>query len=131
MAGKCVTEIVSLCGNVTFFNDVLIPSQYETIFIFFYCSCYSNNQRIECKNYEMNPDNRQPELSKEASFLLRHIMFSFFLPLNTVVSLWADFCVLIMRKPLPKEYFSSMTTLWSHIMQLNLIDNMAASEKFQ
>lgn len=79
----------------------------------------------------MNEKNRQLSLTIGAAFILRHIMFSFNLPLETVIALWGCFYVLIMRRPIPKDYFSSATAIWANIHRLDYIDKKLATDKFK
>ena len=79
----------------------------------------------------MNPDNRQMSLTTQAAYILRHVMFTHSLPITTVISLWVCFYTLIMDRPIPKEYFSSMSTVWAHILKLAKIDDNLASKKFK
>mmetsp|Transcript_5656 Transcript_5656/g.15886 ORF Transcript_5656/g.15886 Transcript_5656/m.15886 type:complete len:972 (+) Transcript_5656:584-3499(+) len=92
---------------------------------------YSKGQRIEASNFEMNDGNRQLEISLEACFILRHIMFSFNLPIEVVIALWACYYVLIMRRPLPKEYFRSQSAVWVNIFRASLISDKLATIRFQ
>lgn len=95
------------------------------------CRSYSDGRRVEDTCYEMNPDNRQMSLTTRAAYILRHIMFTHSLHVNTVISLWVCFYTLIMGRAIPKSFFSSMTTVWAHILKLSKMDDDLASKKFQ
>lgn len=106
-------------------TDIIIYLQHDIYF-----RSYSEGRRIEADNYQVNEGNRQKELSLDASFILRHIMYSFNLPLEAVISLWACFYALIMRRPIPVDYFSSKKAVWSNIFRLKFIDDYIADNDF-
>ena len=68
---------------------------------------YSDGVRLEANNFELNPGNRAQTISLSAIFILRHIMYSHKLSLPNVLTLWASFYALIMRRPLYLELFTS------------------------
>jgi hypothetical protein len=45
--------------------------------------------------------------------------------------LWAEFHVLILRKPIDPDFFVSEKTLWKHVHRLHFIDNALVTRKFQ
>lgn len=55
-------------------------------------------------------------------YILRHIMYTHNLPLNTVISLWALFYTLIMGQALAMNQFISPTALWNNTQRMHHID---------
>ena len=92
---------------------------------------YTSGRRVEASNHSIHPGNSQPALTHEAAWILRHIMFSYGLHVDIVVQLWACYYSLIMRRPLPKEYFTCSTAIWSNIMAICPIDDVVKTDAFQ
>jgi len=65
-----------------------VPKQDDPIFEWLRdVKGYSNGRRVEAENFTLNTGNRQMQLSICASFMLRHIFFSYNLPCNVVPAL--------------------------------------------
>ena len=79
----------------------------------------------------MNPGSRQKQLRFDAAWKLRHIFFSFNLPINTIASLWACFYALIMGIPIKKEFFVSSAAIWNNVARLHYIDKTTHANKFK
>ena len=89
---------------------------------------YSDGVRLEANNFELNPGNRTQTISLSAIFILRHIMYSHKLSLPNVLTLWASFYALVMRRPLDLDLFTSQSALWNNIQRLHYIDNIIATD---
>ena len=61
---------------------------------------YKNGYRLEANNFVLHPTSRKVMLSTQAVFILRAIMYSHNLPLETVLMLWSCFHALILQAPL-------------------------------
>jgi hypothetical protein len=85
---------------------------------------YTRGSNVEADNFKAGT------LTPEALFILRHIMYSHYLALNSVISLWASFYALIMRSPLDLEKFVGPTALWNNFQQMYLIDQALATTEF-
>ena len=92
---------------------------------------YGEGVPIAANNFELHPETRRPTLSLSAVYLLRHIFYTHNLPLANVLTLWASFHVLILRKSLELKDFICQSTLWMHVMRLHYIDNEVANKRFQ
>ena len=73
----------------------------------------------------------QSSITLSAAWILRHIIYSHNLPVKTALMLWAEFHVLILRKPIDPDFFVSEKTLWKHVHRLHFIDNALVTRKFQ
>eukprot|EP00956_Cyclotella_meneghiniana_P010441 scaffold14518_cov44-Cyclotella_meneghiniana.AAC.1 len=72
-----------------------------------------------------------PPRQLDAGYILRHIMYSFGIPLILQMpSLWAAFYYLIMRKPIPKRAIASQSSIWNHVFPVHLIDSELAARVF-
>lgn len=91
---------------------------------------YSGGLRLETEPCVLNPGNRKAQLSRRSAWILRHIYFSFNLPIYTIGSLWACFYALIMNRVIPKSKFVAATTIWNNTMALRDIDKSIESAKF-
>jgi hypothetical protein len=91
---------------------------------------YREGADIAANNFEVHPETRRPTLSLSAVYLLRHIFYTHNLPLASVLTLWASFHVLILRKALEIKDFVSQTTLWNQVMRLHYIDKVLANKRF-
>ena len=92
---------------------------------------YTGGRRLEADNYTLNEKSRMPELSLGAAFILRHIWFSFNLPIKVVAALWSCFYTLIMRRPMLPAIFSSPQTIWNHAMRLQQTDKTTETNAFR
>ena len=90
---------------------------------------YSKGGSLEAENYEMIEGNKQ--LSLDAVFILRHIMYSHKLSLPSTLTLWSSFHALITRRVVGMEQFSSQSAIWNKIQRLHYLDNAIATERFQ
>jgi hypothetical protein len=90
----------------------------------------SAGRRPQASVWELNDSNRQECLSLRSAWILRHIMFSFNLPINTVVCLWVCFYALIMGKPISEKEFAVGSTIWNNVERVRHIDNATLSERF-
>lgn len=91
---------------------------------------YSEGCRLECDPFSLNPGNRQPQLSRRSAWILRHVYFSFNLPIYVIGSLWVSFYALIMNRAIPTARFAAATTIWNNTMALRDIDKSIESAKF-
>lgn len=78
----------------------------------------------------MNPISRGKQLCLSSAWILRHIFFSFNLPVVTVGALWSCFYALIMRRPIKDDCFAAATTIWNNAMALQSIDKKIKTKKF-
>ena len=94
-------------------------------------NAFTQGHRVEANNFELNPENRMPQFSTAAKWILRHIFFSYNLSIGKVGALWACFYALIMRRPIPKEYFLSESSIWRNIMSLWKTDKTIQTKQFK
>ena len=74
---------------------------------------------VEGNNFaKNNSGNGALGLTLDAGYILRHIMYSFGIPLLQMPSLWAAFYYLIMRKPIPERAIASQTSISSEYISL-------------
>ena len=91
---------------------MFIPQPHEHLWEWFYdARSYTEGRRVEANNFTISKTNCMPELSLEAAFILRHIMFSFSLDVSKVFALWACFYALLMRREIPLDYLRSKRTI--------------------
>jgi hypothetical protein len=74
---------------------------------------YGEGAGIAANNFELHPETRCSTLSLSAVYLLRHIFYTHNLPLANVLTLWASFHVLILRKALEIKDFISYYSMES------------------
>ena len=91
---------------------------------------YGEGRDVAASNFELQRFNGNPTLSLPAIYLLRHILYTHNLPLSSVLTLWASFHMLIMRRPLEQQHFISQSTLWSNVQRLHYIDSALVNQKF-
>lgn len=80
-------------------------------------------------NFEPGYNNR-PSLTLSAAWILRHIIYTHHLPMRKALSLWAEFHVLIMRRPINPNWYVSERTLWNHVYRISFIDNALLTRDF-
>lgn len=96
------------------------------------CRLYNSGMNMETNNFQDNNSrNGQQGLTLETGWILRHIMYSFGIPLLQMPSLWAAFYYLILRKPIPERAIASQTSIWNHVYRVHLIDSQLASDEFR
>lgn len=86
---------------------------------------YTNGCAVQTpNNFEQGTYNEhQMSMTLEAAWLLRHIIYTHHLPVRKALMLWAEYHVLILRKPVNPDWFVAEKTLWYHIHRLTFIDN--------
>ncbi len=92
---------------------------------------YTKGARLEASNFELEKNSHKNKLSLEAVYILRQITYSHKLSLPNTLSLWASFNALILLRPIDKDNFISLSTLWNHIQCLHYIDNAVATDRFE
>ena len=91
---------------------------------------YGQGMGIGTNNFELHPEIRRPTFSLPAVYLLRHILYTHNLLLSSVLTLWASFHVLIMRKSLDLQQFILQTALWNNVHRLHYIASALANKRF-
>ena len=92
---------------------------------------YKNGYHLEANNFETHPTSRKVVLSMTAVFILRAIMYSHNLPLETVIMLWSCFHALILRTPIRNKDFISSSALWNRVQQLHYINGALGNEQLE
>ena len=113
-------------------HGMFIPQPHEHLWEWLRdAHSYTEGRRVETNNFTLSKTNRMPELSLEAAFILRHIMFSFSLNLEKTFALWACFYALLMRREIPLDYFRSKKNIWTNVLALQPIDDHLATNRLK
>ena len=92
---------------------------------------YAAGNHVQDDITELDPNGRQVQrLKVDKAWGLRHIMFSFNIPLHQIAPLWAVFYSLIMGRAIQDRFLVVSTAIWNNVMRLGIIDKMLTTSKF-
>jgi len=95
------------------------------------CKRYAAGNHVQDDITELDPNGRQVQrLKVDKAWGLRHIMFSFNIPLHQIAPLWAVFYSLIMGRAIQDRFLVVSTAIWNNVMRLGIIDKMLTTSKF-
>ena len=123
----CRTEILGPMPDGLF-----LPKQHDLLYQWINDGKdYTRGSRLPASNYEKNASNHQLSLTDEASHYIRHIICVYKISLCRFASLWNCFSILLLRRPLSMEEFSSTDTIRIRIERLAMIDDHRFATSFE
>ena len=83
---------------------------------------YPRGCGVQDEIYEMNDGTCQPQLRLGVIWKLRHIFFSFNLPIHMVSILWATFFVVVMGTESSDKFIAHADTVHINVARLHEVD---------